>query len=221
MRSQWFSGAAGQSCSIAPDMKSETMASTATPAPSMKMPVCPVARKSESTPRASSPRCRQSVVYILPTEQSVPTVRSRRPLRGSPVPIGNDPSGCRTSCRVRPPRRAASATAGMSPSRPWRPLATSMPASIAATMVSIQSWENTPPRLTTPTSRVRAPRSRPSATESSGRSTEGTQPGRRSCPTHSSGRHCQTPMAVLAESSSHASPRKRRYGRLMAMICTI
>ena len=68
-----------------------------------------------------------------------------RPLRGSPLPIGNDPSGCRTSCRVRPPRRAASATAGMSPSLAWSPLATSMPASSAATMVSIQSCANTPP----------------------------------------------------------------------------
>ena len=210
MRSQWSSGAAGQSRSIAPDMKSETMASTATPEPSMKIPVCPVARKWESTPRASSARCRQRVVYILPTEQSVPTVRSRRPLRGSPVPMGNDPVGCRTSCRVRPWRRAASATSGMSPSRVWSPLATSMPSSSAATMVSIQSCPNTPPRLTTPTSRVRAPRARPSATVSSGRSTEGTHPGRRSCPTHASGRHCQTPIAVLAASASGASPRNRR-----------
>ena len=60
-------------------MKSATTASTNTPSPTMKMPVCPVARKSACNPFARIASISASAVYILPIEQSVPTVSSRLP----------------------------------------------------------------------------------------------------------------------------------------------
>ena len=60
-------------------MKSATTASSGTPSPVMRMPVWPVARKVAAMPRARISRSMASAVYILPTEQSVPTARQRRP----------------------------------------------------------------------------------------------------------------------------------------------
>ena len=54
--SQWSSSLSGESASAAPDAKSDTTASMAMPAPLMRMPVCPVARKSAFAPRSSSAR---------------------------------------------------------------------------------------------------------------------------------------------------------------------
>ena len=39
------------------------------------MPVCPVARKVQATPRRRHSASSASVAYILPTEASVPTVK--------------------------------------------------------------------------------------------------------------------------------------------------
>ena len=49
--SQWSGLFSGVSHSTAPEIKSETTASTETPAPSIKIPVCPVARKVADMPR--------------------------------------------------------------------------------------------------------------------------------------------------------------------------
>src|SRR5581483_8896204 len=88
MRSHPSSSRAGEIHSTAPEMKSAMTASTGMPPPAMKMPVCPVARKSAVSPRFRMLRSSASVVYILPTEQSVPTVNRRRPERLRPVPTG-------------------------------------------------------------------------------------------------------------------------------------
>ena len=79
-----------------------------TPSPAMKIPVCPVARKSAFRPRRFISFSSASVVYILPTEQSVPTASRRLPGRLAPVPTSNSRVGWRTSKSWRPSRRAAS-----------------------------------------------------------------------------------------------------------------
>ena len=78
----------GVSHSTAPAMKSATTASSGTPPPVIRIPVCPVARKVAAMPRARISRSIASAVYILPTEQSVPIASSRRPLRRLPSAIG-------------------------------------------------------------------------------------------------------------------------------------
>ena len=68
-------------------MKSATTASSGTPSPVIRMPVCPVARNVAFIPRARISRSMQSAVYILPTEQSVPTARQRLP--APPLAVGD------------------------------------------------------------------------------------------------------------------------------------
>ena len=77
-----------------------------TPSPAMKMPVWPVARKSAFSPRLRISFSSASAVYILPMEQSVPTVSMRLPLRFLPVPTAKSRVGWRTSNRLRPSLRA-------------------------------------------------------------------------------------------------------------------
>ncbi len=69
-------------------MKSATTASSGTPPPVMRIPVWPVARKVAAMPRARISFSIASAVYILPTEQSVPTARQRLPLRRLPSAMG-------------------------------------------------------------------------------------------------------------------------------------
>ena len=69
-------------------MKSAITASSGTPSPVIRMPVWPVARNVALAPRARIACSIASAVYILPTEQSVPTARQRRPVRGLPLAIG-------------------------------------------------------------------------------------------------------------------------------------
>lgn len=69
-------------------MKSDTTASSGTPPPAIRMPVCPVAAKVASMPRRFISASSTSELYILPIEQSLPTVSSRRPVRRLPLPIG-------------------------------------------------------------------------------------------------------------------------------------
>jgi hypothetical protein len=54
-------------------------------------------------------RSMASEVYILPTEQSVPTARQRLPVRFTPLAIGYFTSGTRTSWSFRPVARATAA----------------------------------------------------------------------------------------------------------------
>ena len=69
-------------------MKSATTASSGTPPPVIRMPVWPVARKVAFIPRSRITRSMASAVYILPTEQSVPTARQRSPDLRLPLAIG-------------------------------------------------------------------------------------------------------------------------------------
>jgi len=69
-------------------MKSATTASSGTPSPVIRMPVCPVARNDDFNPRARISLSMQSAVYILPMEQSVPTASIRLPVRFRPLAMG-------------------------------------------------------------------------------------------------------------------------------------
>ena len=141
IRSQPSSSRAGASRSIAPEMKSATTASTGTPSPAIRMPVCPVARKSAATPRAlqrrgSAPASRTSCR---------PSNRCRRSAAGA----RRADSRCRPSrsggriahveqlqparSRQRRPAAARRAAAGAGPA------ATFIPASSAAAASSIRS----------------------------------------------------------------------------------
>ena len=193
-----------------PAMKSATTASTGTPPPAMKIPVCPVARKSAFHPRPLISFSIASDVYILPTEQSVPTVSNLWPERRSPVAMGYDSMGVRASYRERPRRVAASRISVIESRRVCKPLAMSMPCSRAASIAPRQFSGMTPPRLATPISRVRAPRRAASATSRSSMPRSTAHPGRRNCPIHASGRQSYTPIAVLPAGRSGASPRNRR-----------
>ena len=77
--------ASGVSISAAPAAKSATTASIGMPLPAIMIPVWPVARKSQSTPRSVKARAMLSAVYFLPSAQSVPTVSRLLPLRLRPV----------------------------------------------------------------------------------------------------------------------------------------
>src|SRR5690606_7846098 len=176
-----------------------------------KMPVWPVARKSAARPRPRISVSSASVVYILPVEQSVPTVSSRRPARFAPLPTGVA-GGVRASNRWRPLRRAASTISGCETSRSCRPEATFMPASSAAMMSATESAPSRPPALATPTIMVLAPAARAWAKSMSGTCTLVLHSGPRNWPTHHSGRNCTSPRAVLAARSSAALPRYSRNG---------
>ena len=215
--SQWSGSLAGASHSIAPEMKSATTASTEMPLPAMRMPLCPVARKSTFMPRARISFSMASEAYILPTEQSVPTVSRRLPGRFSPVPTWKPRVGWRTSNRCRPCCSATAARLGTSARRPCRPAARSRPMMSAFSRISIQSCEITPPRLATPTTSVRAPAATALVSVISVSPRSALQPFRRICPRHHSGRQWAMPWAVLAASWSGASPRNSRYGCSIAM----
>ncbi len=86
MRSHPPSSRAGETHSAPPEIKSATSASIGTPPPGDQNPG--LARRpkiGEHAALRAAPRSSASVVYILPTEQSVPTVSSRRPSAGAPV----------------------------------------------------------------------------------------------------------------------------------------
>ena len=73
------------------------MASMGMPAPTIIMPVCPVARKVEFIPALRMDLSNARAVYFLPTAQSVPTVKRRLPKRFIPVPTGRFFGGTRMS----------------------------------------------------------------------------------------------------------------------------
>ena len=69
-------------------MKSAITASSGTPWPVIRMPVWPVARNVAFMPRSCIAASIAIAVYILPTEQSVPTARQRLPVRFLPLAMG-------------------------------------------------------------------------------------------------------------------------------------
>ena len=154
---------AGDSHSTAPEMKSATTASMATPRPEMKIPVWPVARKSALSPRALISRSSASAVYFLPTEQSVPTVSSRLPGRlcpcrwrsGGGVAHVEELRPCR-SAASRDLRLRAEADVQARSRRPSRPRA-------PRRSRAVQCSGSTPPALATPTISVLAPAAAASA----------------------------------------------------------
>ena len=72
------------------------------------------AAKFAASPRLCMLRSIASVVYILPTEQSVPTVSKRRPDRFTPVPTGILCVYSRASNNTRPLRAAAATMSAFS-----------------------------------------------------------------------------------------------------------
>ena len=193
-------------------MKSAITASSGTPSPVIRMPVCPVARKLDFIPRAFISRSMHSAVYIFPTEQSVPTARQRLPLRLTPLAMGYCTEGTRTSCNCRPVALATATRSGSSRSRLCRPEARSNPSSKACTSTFFHAAEITPPRFATPITSVFAPAARASSSVMSGRRMSARHPSIRNWPTAFCGRQSLMPCATLAAKASGASPRNRRYG---------
>ena len=181
----------------------------------MRMPVWPVARKVAAIPRARISRSMQSAVYILPTEQSVPTARQRLPppppavgdrvaVRRHPhvvqlAPVrhgGGDELGLvaqevvqarrRGPCRAPAPRSARRSRRARSPRRGWR---RRRPASS--------------PR-----------RRRPRRCVMSGRPMSALQPCMRYWPMAASGRQSRMPWATLAASGSARVAEEEKVGGL-------
>ena len=144
----------------------------------------PRARISASTARA---------VYILPTEQSVPTASIRLPLRGTPFAIGYSSGGTRTSTRRRPCALATATKSGSSRKRLCRPEAISNPASSAARRTSFHAAEITPPRFATPITSVLAPAALACSSVMSAKPKSALQPAIRNCATAFSGRQSFMP----------------------------
>ncbi len=205
--SQPSSSRAGESRSAAPEMKSAITASIGTPLSAMKMPVWPVARKSAASPRSRNPCASASDAYILPTEQSVPTVSSRAP--GAAQALADGEVGGRVADveQRHAAASAAAATSGIARSRWWRPEATSSPAAIAASTSSTIAGPISPPALAMPITSVRAPAAFASAKPSCGRPSVSGDPGRAYSPRARSGRHTAMPREVLMSIGSRVSPR--------------
>src|SRR5688572_30788155 len=193
-------------------MKSETTASSGIPAPAIRIPVWPVARKSTSCPRRRNSRASISAVYFLPSAQSVPTVSRRLPVRLRPDAIGMPAGGRRTSMSRRPKRRAAASSSRLSDRRACIPLTISRPVSSASISAGIHSAFSVPPRLATPMTSDCAPRAYASAGFKLGRPVVTVAPGNAYSPTHFSGAQSRRPKAVFAYGASVMSPRNSRYG---------
>ena len=121
--------------SAAPAMKSATTASTAMPQPSIMMPVWPVATKLVRRPRARSPSTSCSWAVILPTLQSVPTVRHTYALHVLGQARGHRQVGRRAGAgrgSAVPFARAAAASSGSSARKVCSPFHTSQPAASAS-----------------------------------------------------------------------------------------
>ena len=90
---QWSSAAAGVSHSAAPEMKSATTASIATPRPAIRTPVWPVAQNSASKPRSRHlPLERQRRVFLadraVGADRQQPHARPLRALAGGEGAVG-------------------------------------------------------------------------------------------------------------------------------------
>ncbi len=202
--------AAGLSISAAPATKSDTTASIGMPLPAIMMPVWPVARKVTSRPRAARPRPSASAVYFLPSAQSVPTVRMRRPARGLPLAMGISAGGVRTSIRRRPWRTAASFSTANWSRRTCMPETMSRPAASASASAGTQLAGMLPPGAATPMTMAVAPFAAACLAVSAGRPVVTVAPGRRSSPTQRSPAQSRRPKAVLAKPDSVTSPRNSR-----------
>ena len=99
-----------------------------------------------------------SAVYFFPTEQSVPTVSNRFPVRLSPFPVSNSMLLYLRSCNLTPCLIAALDISSKEDNRECIPLAIFKPSDIAFTIISIQPSGIFPPALTTPSTKVLAPR---------------------------------------------------------------
>ena len=174
-------------------------ASSGTPSPVINMPVWPVARKLLFMPRLRINSSIAIAVYILPTEQSVPTARHLLPLRFFPLAIGYSTDGTRTSCSLRPLAAASSTKSGSSRSRLCNPLAKSKPMRKASISTCFQAAEITPPRLATPITSVLAPASNASCRDRSSSPRSAPQWGNRNWPTAFSGRQSLIPCATFAD----------------------
>ena len=193
-------------------MKSAITASSGTPSPVIRIPVWPVARKVDFMPFSRMDLSSAKAVYILPTEQSVPTARQRLPVRFTPFAIGYFTEGIRTSCNVRPKVLATATRSSSSRKRLCRPEAMSKPSSSASISTLFHAGLITPPRFATPMTKVLAPAAFAALRSISGSFMSALQPSIRNWPRAYSGRQSLIPWATFAASWSGASPRKRRYG---------
>ena len=139
-----------------PATKSAGTASTAAPWSAMKIPVWPVATNAERTPRLESSAWISSAVVILPTLQSLPTVRtiSASLEAARRAAIERTAGGRRTSWIVQPLARARAASSGSSARNTCRPESTSQPRSSASATTRRHGSGSAPPWGAIPSSSV-------------------------------------------------------------------
>ena len=144
--------------------------STATPQPSIIMPVCPVGTNATESPAARPAFRSSSATDILPIAQSVPTVRiTRLPGRWRrPTAVSKRSGGRRKSMMWTPAIAAAADSSGSSPRKVWSPEWSSSPASIAAWRIGRHSSGSRPPVGAIPMSSVSG-RGRPGIARASAR----------------------------------------------------
>ena len=180
------------------------------PPPAIIMPVCPVARNVLGNPRFFNALANARAVYFFPTQQSVPTVSKRLPVRRWPLARGIFSGATRTSISCCRAARAARDSAG-SPSKFWcNPLTILSPLASASTNGEIQDGASAPPKGATPIKTLFAPAATAAAGVISGSPRSTVQPGRRHCPTHRSGCQSRSPTAVLASNGLVISPKKSK-----------
>ena len=149
-------------------------------------------------PRVCKLWVKASAVYFFPTAQSVPTIRTRFPVRFMALPMGSCAGGTRTLTSCAPVCCAALARPGISSSRKCKPLTISSPRFAASIMVSVQRWSTLPPTGATPISRLLTPAFAACSRVISGTPKSSVLPAKRNWPATRSGHHCIMPRAVLA-----------------------
>ena len=121
------------------------------PAPAKRIPVCPVAPNAASMPASAAARVISSAAVILPTLQSLPTVKTTNG-RGwgaaarPPAGAESHPAGAGDRSRSTRCTSASGPSSGSSARKRWSPLTTSSPAVIASRMTARQGPGKPPPR---------------------------------------------------------------------------
>jgi hypothetical protein len=154
-----------------------------------------------------------SEVYILPTEQSVPTARQRLPCAAHRwrwvLHVGHAHVVKRPPCRPRDGGKVF-----LIPQQVVQPEARSKPSSSAAISTFFQACEMTPPRLATPITRVlraRCLRLRPGPCRADRHLA--LQPSIRNCPTALSGRQSRIPCATFRGQLVRRVAEEQKIGR--------
>jgi hypothetical protein len=134
------------SCSEAPLAKSAMTRSIDVPQPAIAIPVCPVGTNSAAVPAAFAARVNSSAAVILPTAQSLPTVRTMRLVTSYAAPEKRGAAGGMRRSQIRESCASASARiSGSSLRNACSPLTISSRACNATTISARYAGGSAPP----------------------------------------------------------------------------